>query len=102
MGSMQGLAALRDFEPADVAFGSKDEVSFHSRMSAFAGFRHWRPQSAVTSRPGNHADPHETSRPAQSLRCRWAVPTARENETDTSGFTTVLKPGRRGSSPNFN
>src|SRR5262245_38421048 len=69
MGSMQGLAALRDFEPADVAFGSKDEVSFHSRMSAFAGFRHWRPQSAVTSRPGSmgtHTSPEgriEINRP---------------------------------------
>jgi hypothetical protein len=33
---------------------------------------------------------------AQSLRCSWAVLTARENETDTSGFTTVLKAGAAG------
>jgi hypothetical protein len=42
--------------------------------------------SPVTSRPVNHAEPHETSRPAQSLRCSWTVLTARENETNTSGL----------------
>src|SRR5262249_45458351 len=53
-------------------------------------------KSPVNSCPGNHAEPHETSRPAQSLRCSSAVLTARENETNTSGFTTVLKAGAAG------
>ena len=57
--------------------------------------------SPVTSRPGNHAEPHETSRPAQSLRCSWTVLTARENETNTSGFTTVLKVGAAGDFAQF-
>ena len=38
----------------------------------------------------------------QGRRRACAVLPARENETNTSGFTTVLKAGRRGSSPNFN
>jgi hypothetical protein len=46
----------------------------------------------------NHAEPHETSRPAQGLRCSWTVLTARENETNTSGFTTVLETGLAGCS----
>jgi hypothetical protein len=50
----------------------------------------------------NHAEPHETSRPAQSLRCSWTVLTARENETNTSGFTTVLKAAAAVLFANFN
>src|ERR1700756_1093538 len=57
--------------------------------------------SPVTSRPVNHAEPHETSRPAQGLRCSCAVLTARENETNTSGLTTVLKVGAAGAFAQF-
>src|SRR5262245_22464356 len=40
---------LQRLSQDEVPYGSKGEVSFHSRMSAFAGFRHWRPQTNRSS-----------------------------------------------------